>query len=121
MGVKLAVTPTNTKIEIHVHPVTNQHTGKLTAVVTVKGIPSHSGNYVPVGIVWPSSPHVIPADFKLAQSSAGNVLEIRGSNFGNVQAKISITLTPTFASTTILRVYENLIVVQIGDTSSSNV
>ena len=78
-------------------------------------------NFAQVAIIKPTLPQVNPAKFMLAQSASGNLLEIRGSNFGTDHAKTSVTLTPgAITVTAVLRVYDNLILVQLGDTTSSN-
>jgi len=95
---------------------TDAHVGALKAMVVVQGIKSVVSTVRTVTAVRPFVKN--GGMLRISKSSAGNILAIHGSNFGDAAAKLSVALTPS-CSNSILEFgsSDSVILLQLADSS----
>jgi len=105
-----------TSLDVALYGLASQHVGPLQAMVAVNGALSQLAQ---VAVVQ-HAPTIVPGDAPIAQSGAGNRIEIHGEHFGTDPTAVTATLNPVL-SVVVIACTGTRIVLDVGDTSGISV
>ena len=106
-----------TSMVVNINGLSNSNVGRLETIVSVKGTPAASRSQV--GTVFLSVPRLNPAHYAISRHSSGARFMMHGSGFGTDQAAVSVSFTPQLTSVSVVNCVDTMLVVDVGDTSSS--